>query len=58
MSNLIMMIWIYIAILTYQQVKKNLQEIILDIVRIIITPIGLIWKISLYLKKKILNMFN
>lgn len=58
MSNLIMMIWIYIAILTYQQVKKNLQEIILDIVRIIITPIGLIWKILLYLKKKILNMFN
>lgn len=58
MSNLIMMIWIYIAILTYQQVKKNLQEIILDIVRIIITPIGLTWKILLYLKKKILNMFN
>lgn len=58
MSNLIMMIWIYIAILTYQQFKKNAQEIILDIVRIIITPIGLIWKILLYLKKKILNMFN
>lgn len=58
MSNLIMMIWIYIAILTYQQFKKNAQEIILDIVRIIITPIGLTWKILLYLKKKILNMFN
>lgn len=53
-----MMIWIYIAILTYQQFKKNAQEIILDIVRIIITPIGLTWKILLYLKKKILNMFN
>lgn len=58
MINLIMMIWIYIAILTYQQFKKNAQEIILDIVRIIITPIGLTWKILLYLKKKILNMFN
>lgn len=43
--NLIYFVLIYLMILTYRILKENIQEIVLDMLRLIITPIGMIIKL-------------
>lgn len=57
--ELFALLWLIILMLFYKQIKSNMQEIILDLIYIIITPIGLIYRlwviITQYLQKRILK---
>lgn len=57
--ELFALLWLIILMLCYKQIKSNMQEIILDLIYIIITPIGLIYRlwviITQYLQKRILK---
>ena len=44
-TALIYLISMYVVVMSYIKLKKNVQEILLDITEIIMIPIGLIWKL-------------
>lgn len=51
--KLIILVILYLMILSYNTFKKNFQEIILDLLKIIMIPIGLIWKLLQQFMRKI-----
>ena len=52
-TKLIIFIMIYVATLTYIQFKKNIEQLILDLISIILIPIGLSIKLYQIIKKKL-----
>ena len=51
--KLVIFIMIYVATLTYIQFKKNIEQLILDLISILLIPIGLTIKIFQIIKKKL-----
>lgn len=58
MKELFLIIAYYSLILSYPYFKKGMQELILDLIKLIFIPIGHIWRSILYLKKKTLKKLN
>lgn len=50
---LIYLISMYVVVLSYIQLKKNVQEILLDITEIILLPVGVTYRLGKIIYEKI-----
>lgn len=50
--SLCYLISMYVVVMSYMQLKKNIQEILLDITELIMLPIGAIYNLSKIIYEK------